>query len=69
MRDFSNSILVTAAPATQTATSGGNTNNNNNNNNIINVGKSSADGLSNPSKIAIGVSIPLVVLVVAGFLW
>jgi hypothetical protein len=68
MRDFSNSILVTAAPATQTATSGGNTNNNNNNN-IINVGKSSADGLSNPSKIAIGVSIPLVVLVVAGFLW
>jgi hypothetical protein len=86
---FSNSTLITAAPAnvatnpgsTPTSSSGGsgycNNNGNNGNGNgncnsntiVNNVGKSSADRLSSTSKIAIGITVPVVVLALAGFLW
>jgi hypothetical protein len=68
---FSNSILITDTIASSTASSGGNNNNNdgNNQNVNVNVGKSSADDLSSRSKIATGVTVPLVVLALAGFLW
>jgi hypothetical protein len=70
----SNSVSTAAAPAntatspgsTQTSSGGGNTNTNTN---IVNVNGSAQPGRSNISKIAIGVTVPVVLLGLAGFWW
>jgi hypothetical protein len=73
--NISNLILIKAVPPTPTASNGGNGNGNGNGINgngttqIVNTGKSSADGLSSLSKIAIGVIVPVALVALAGFLW
>jgi hypothetical protein len=78
MKDFLTQILITADPAAPTSSNGGNCNGNdsgsgtgdgNCNNIIINTPKDSANGLSSLAKIAIGITVPVVVLALASFLW
>lgn len=71
---------IASSSSTPTSSSGGSSNSNgngngngngnsNSNTQTVNVGKSSADSLLSPSKITISVTIPIVVLALAGFLW
>jgi hypothetical protein len=60
----------TAANPASTQTSSGSNNNINGGNTVnVDVGKGAASSLSNPGKIAVGVTIPLVVAAVAVFCW
>jgi hypothetical protein len=59
----------TPTPSSAGNGSGNGTGNGNGNVQGVDIGKSSADGLSGPSKIAIGVTVPAAVLALAGFLW
>jgi hypothetical protein len=79
MKDFLTQILITADPAAPTSSNGGNSNGNGSGNGngdgdgdgntiIINIPKSSANGLSSPAKITIGVTVPVVVLALVSFL-
>lgn len=75
-KGFSNSIFIAVIPATSTPSNSGSGNgdgdgdgNGSGNTIIVNIGKSSANGISSPSKIAIGVTVPALVIGLAGFLW